>query len=69
MFKLNTKLVRQEILRRGLSTIEFAQQAGLNHLTARKIIEGREAVQLKTLSRLAAFLGIDDASKLIVDKE
>ena len=48
MFKLNAKLVRAEILRRGLSLKEFAAQSGLNALTA-----------LKTIGTLANFFGMD----------
>ncbi len=65
MFKLNTKLVRQEILRRGISAIEFAQQSGLNPMTVRKILAGDDAIQLKTISKLASFLGVDGADLIL----
>lgn len=59
MFKLNAKLVRAEILRRGLSLKEFAAQSGLNALTASKVIRDGASASLKTIGTLANFFGMD----------
>lgn len=66
MFKLNVKLVRQEISRRGLSIQQAATALQLNPTTARKILTDDTCeVQLKTLSRLSAYFGVE-IEKLIL---
>lgn len=65
MFKLNAKLVRAEILRRGLSLKEFAAQSGLNGLTAAKVIRDDTTASLKTISALAKFFNVDGESLIL----
>lgn len=68
MFKLNAKFVRAEIFRRSLSLKEFASQAGLNEITARKLTRDGATATAKTIGTLAKFFNVD-GNELILRKE
>lgn len=69
MFRVNTRLVRAEIFKRGLSTSQFAKQAALNEITARKLLQSDDVrVQPKVVGAVAKFLGVD-GEELILLKE
>ena len=58
MFQIDSSRVRSEIFKRGLSTSEFARQAGLNEMTARKLLRDGSEVQPKIIGKLSNFFGI-----------
>lgn len=58
MFKVDAGKIRTLVTERGLSLVEFATQAGLNGLTARKVLTDGSAVNLKIIGTLAKFFGV-----------
>ena len=67
MFKINAAVVREEIFKRGLSLREFAAQAGLNVITAGKIVRDNVKVSMKTVGTLAKFFNVDGESLILKD--
>ena len=65
MFKLDAKLVRAEIFKRGLSLREFAEQAGLNVITAGRVIRDGATASMKTVGTLAKFFNVDGESLIL----
>ena len=65
MFRINAKLVRDFLFQRGLSVREFAAAAGLNALTAGKLIRDGATATMKTISALAKFFGVDGNSLIL----
>ena len=65
MFKVNAKFVRDCLFQRGLSLREFSKAAGLNALTAGKIVRDGATVTAKTIGVLARFFNVDGDSLIL----
>lgn len=59
MFKVDAGRIRQLTAERGLTITELATQAGLNGLTARKLLSDGYEASLKIVGKLAKFFGVD----------
>lgn len=58
MFKINTQLIRELLIARGLTLTEFAKIAQINGMTARRLVQDGASVTLKTISVVAKFFGV-----------
>lgn len=58
MFKVNSKLVRDELFKRGISIAGFAKLAGMNEVTVRKLIKDGAMASSKVIGTLAKFFGV-----------
>ncbi|MBR3746269.1 MAG: helix-turn-helix transcriptional regulator [Selenomonadaceae bacterium] len=65
MFKVDSGLVRRMVFERGLTLREFAKAAGLNGLTATKLVRDNATASVKTISTLARFFGVDGNSLIL----
>ena len=65
MFKVDSARVRALLLQCGLSLREFAAQAGLNVITAGKIVRDNVKVSMKTVGTLAKFFNVDGESLIL----
>ena len=59
MFNLNVQMIRRLFFARGLTVREFARQAGINPLTASKVLRPGATVTIRTLGKLAQYFGVD----------
>lgn len=59
MFEVNDSLIRSLIFKRGLTVSEFARRAGINGLTARKLIKDGAKVNGRIVSTLAKFFDVE----------
>lgn len=67
MFKVNAKLIRELIIRRGLSLREFAKQSGLNERTVGKLIHDGATASTKIIGALVRFFNVDGESLILKD--
>lgn len=65
MFAVDSNRVRQLILQSNMTFAAFAQKAGLNQLTIRRVLKDGAKATLKTIGRLAAVFGVD-ANELVL---
>ena len=68
MFKVNAECVRGLVVERGLSLRDFARQAGLNEITARRALTDDTKLSLAVFGALAKFFGVG-ADELILSKK
>ena len=59
MFEVDDALIRALIFKRGLTVVEFARRAGINGLTARKLVKSGARVNGRIVATLAKFFGVD----------
>ena len=59
MFKVDSDKIRSLIFANGLSLNQFAQKAGLNTLTACKLVRDGATATAKTIGTLAKFFNVD----------
>lgn len=59
MFAVDDSLIRSLLFERGLTVTEFARRAGINGLTARKLVKDGAKVNGRIVSTLAKFFGVD----------
>lgn len=64
MFKIDSSRVWDLLAERKLTLHEFAREAGINAVTARKTLSYGEA-NLKVVSKLAAFFGVGGSSLIL----
>lgn len=58
MFKINSKLIRELLIARGLTLAEFSKIAQITAVTARRLVQDGASVTLKTLSLVAKCFGV-----------
>ena len=58
MYEVDDSLIRALIFERGLTVAQFARRAGINCLTARKVLKGGAKVNGRIVSLLAKCLGV-----------
>lgn len=65
MFKVNSARIRDLLFQSGLSLRKLAEKAGLNALTAGKLIRDGATASPKTISALAKFFNVDGNSLIL----
>ena len=64
MFAVDDSLIRSLLFKRGLTIREFARRAGINGLTARKVVKDGAKVNGRIVGTLAKFFGVKGESLL-----
>ena len=59
MYEVDDSLIRALIFERGLTVAQFARRAGINGLTARKLLKSGAKVNGRIIHALAKFFGVD----------
>ncbi len=59
MYEVDDSKIRALIFERGLTVTQFARRAGINGLTARKLVKDGAKVNGRIVSALAKFFGVD----------
>ena len=59
MFSLDVARIRTMLFERNLSLAEFARQARINQVTARKVVTDGTTATAKVINSLAKFFGVD----------
>ena len=65
----NGELIRNELIRQGMTVQAFARKAGMSPTTVRFVLRGGRATHLRTCSKVANALGIDPPSRVLLDDE
>ena len=58
LFEVDSEKIRAFVFKEGLNGAEFARRAGINCLTARKVLKGDAKVNGRIVSLLAKCLGV-----------
>ena len=58
MFEVNDSLIRALLFERGLTVAQFARRAGINGLTAHKVVKDGAKVNGRIVGTLAKFFGV-----------
>ena len=67
MFEVDDVRIRSLLVGRGLTVTQFAARAGINALTARKMLNSGAKVNIIVIGKVAKFFGVD--SNDILKKE
>ena len=59
MFEVDDSIIRALIFKRGLTVAQFARRAGINGLTARKLVKKGAKVNGRIIATLAEFFGVE----------
>jgi transcriptional regulator with XRE-family HTH domain len=65
MFKINSKLIRELLIARGLTLAEFSKIAQINNVTARRLVKDGATATLKVIAVVAKFFGISGESLIL----
>lgn len=65
----NGDLIKDELLQRHMTINDFARAAEISQKTARFVVKGGRATQLRTIGKVATALGIDPPSRVLLDDE
>ena len=64
MFEIDSSLIRSLLFKSGLTVAQFARRAGINGLTARKVVKDGAKVNGRIVGTLAKFFGVKGESLL-----
>lgn len=65
MFKINSKLIRELLIARGLTLAEFSKIAQINNVTTRRLVKDGATVTLKVIAVVAKFFDISGESLIL----